>query len=209
MFQSTPANFTAGDAFEDGHEVVRVRGFNPRPPISQRATPLEVVEPAHDRLFQSTPANFTAGDAIVSYRPPSSRAFQSTPANFTAGDMRQVMTSCSSDCFNPRPPISQRATEGLRAVERAFLRFNPRPPISQRATHRICGFSTSNCSFQSTPANFTAGDLEELREELAELEVSIHARQFHSGRHLCTAVLRLTRHVSIHARQFHSGRRAR
>ena len=36
--------------------------------------------------------------------------------------------------------------------------------------------------FQSTPANFTAGDLEHAHESFFDLIVSIHARQFHSGR---------------------------
>ena len=38
-FQSTPANFTAGDRYRSLRSCARCSGFNPRPPISQRATP--------------------------------------------------------------------------------------------------------------------------------------------------------------------------
>ena len=62
MFQSTPANFTAGD---------RV--------IAEWMASL--------KLFQSTPANFTAGDLFqYSEGDCYTQQFQSTPANFTAGD---------------------------------------------------------------------------------------------------------------------------
>ena len=62
-------------------------------------------------------------------------------------------------------------------------------------------------AFQSTPANFTAGD--ELRTDWTASGrlVSIHARQFHSGRPPCAVVDAHPLIVSIHARQFHSGRR--
>ena len=38
------------------------------------------------------------------------------------------------------------------------------------------------CPFQSTPANFTAGDKRHTAFLEAQFSVSIHARQFHSGR---------------------------
>ena len=135
-------------------------------------------------MFQSTPANFTAGDGPVARLLRSPPPFQSTPANFTAGDCtacrRQIL---ARRCFNPRPPISQRATRCRRSSARRWRtrfnprppisqratpgrshevargrRFNPRPPISQRATGRARRHRSHCAEFQSTPANFTAGD---------------------------------------------------
>ena len=156
-FQSTPANFTAGDGprqpvARPGHRVsIHARQFHSGRRTSAPPLPLAPLS------FQSTPANFTAGDlrfhlqcpavALVSIHArqfhsgrlgssgATSRepAFQSTPANFTAGDARPATTAA-------RLPG-----------------FNPRPPISQRATHRGPG-------------------------RRADWAVSIHARQFHSGR---------------------------
>ena len=62
-FQSTPANFTAGDLT------------------------ISSVLPG-DWQFQSTPANFTAGDKMPWIKIINVQLFQSTPANFTAGDLR-------------------------------------------------------------------------------------------------------------------------
>ena len=107
--------------------------FNPRPPISQRATDHRVHAVPHRLVsiharqfhsgrqrrgdtwpsrirFQSTPANFTAGDEWHGDSQGSINPFQSTPANFTAGDDAQA---------------------GRLGME---------------------------AGFQSTPANFTAGD---------------------------------------------------
>ena len=63
MFQSTPANFTAGDQAEC-HQPDPERCFNPRPPISQRATCSIYGGTSAMGWFQSTPANFTAGDRL-------------------------------------------------------------------------------------------------------------------------------------------------
>ena len=89
LFQSTPANFTAGDhadavddrvaalvsiharQFHSGrpsslvHVIFNDARFNPRPPISQRATVDPVAVTSAVTTFQSTPANFTAGDPLV------------------------------------------------------------------------------------------------------------------------------------------------
>ena len=62
--------------------------------------------------FQSTPANFTAGDRTDAYLLAAGMAFQSTPANFTAGDGCKIIVRLWVMRFNPRPPISQRATWG-------------------------------------------------------------------------------------------------
>ena len=134
LFQSTPANFTAGDHRAARLAVARTC-FNPRPPISQRATANRLMTLLMSPPFQSTPANFTAGDArnCVSMRC-NSEPFQSTPANFTAGDAMDLI-------------------ENL--------------PVF---------------AFQSTPANFTAGDNWGPGAPRRRTSVSIHARQFHSGR---------------------------
>ena len=232
------------------------RGFNPRPPISQRATLAYDTTRPPGKEFQSTPANFTAGDAVaadgsraddlvsiharqfhsgrLSASASSSArlsAFQSTPANFTAGDRRRWPSwRWRPARFNPRPPISQRATrahpplrdagdvsiharqfhsgrpmpscdtstsmafqstpanftagDGTRyfTIWRDQIGFNPRPPISQRATLLLSSEVRAPLVFQSTPANFTAGDCAALAASMLPASVSIHARQFHSGR---------------------------
>ena len=182
-------------------------------------------------MFQSTPANFTAGDATMLGITDADIAFQSTPANFTAGDPCRAATPRHPWRFNPRPPISQRATgpgisqfgvtklvsiharqfhSGRRSCcrPRSARRscFNPRPPISQRATARRWPLRCCRHRFQSTPANFTAGDSSSPPGSRRCEGVSIHARQFHSGRLIDAAEWRARRWVSIHARQFHSGR---
>ena len=134
-------------------------------------------------MFQSTPANFTAGDADISTNHcDSDHGFQSTPANFTAGDAEDSSAVRSGASFNPRPPISQRATTTATPRPRPPRRFNPRPPISQRATSPAGRCRSRSSSFQSTPANFTAGDTGRERHNSSAIHVSIHARQFHSGR---------------------------
>ena len=90
----------------------------------------------------------------------------------------------------------------------ASTRFNPRPPISQRATSGIRAWRKAERMFQSTPANFTAGDYPVKTPDQPPRTVSIHARQFHSGRLLQARQAAGQTQVSIHARQFHSGRPA-
>ena len=181
LFQSTPANFTAGDAVDD------------------RVAAPEVAVSIHARQFHSGRRDRTDWAGIVAdvsiharqfhsgrRRRPSHifqrQAFQSTPANFTAGDAPGRTVRCAlpvsiharqfhsgrpnigsiathpTSSFNPRPPISQRATH--RRFDGRFPDwcFNPRPPISQRATVTV---------FPVTAVMAL---------------VSIHARQFHSGR---------------------------
>ena len=183
------------------------------------------------QAFQSTPTNFTVGNLLAVAACRGSRAFQSTPANFTAGDPRPAPTWCRRWCFNPRPPISQRAT-GIRSMDSAAddVSIHARQFHSGRLS-RPYRATRSGSWFQSTPANFTAGDPQQVSagtgcrcfnprppisqratrlrpSDPACREVSIHARQFHSGRRT------VVRHqpdrvpVSIHARQFHSGRPA-
>ena len=302
LFQSTPANFTAGDVLPGGASRV-IRSFNPRPPISQRATCTSTQRSQAPRPFQSTPANFTAGDAYLPYNHLDEQGFQSTPANFTAGDaaagvverghgqfqstpanftagdpitrsssspLREFQSTpanftagdsatahrsedremvsiharqfhsgrrrrrCGADRrdprFNPRPPISQRATASSIRPRPAWTRFNPRPPISQRATAPRPNMTRSRRvsiharqfhsgrpsaptmvlgmgAFQSTPANFTAGDASCRRD--APLGKSFNPRPPISQR-----ATRADQRgggggkVSIHARQFHSGRPA-
>ena len=156
-------------------------GFNPRPPISQRATGLRPAPRGCARCFNPRPPISQRATPQVGDSPAVIEQFQSTPANFTAGDHPRGWRCRARRCFNPRPPISQRATahDGRRLGVRG--RFNPRPPISQRATAARRAASVSSTQFQSTPANFTAGDLG-LGVIAHGVGVSIHARQFHSGR---------------------------
>ena len=132
-FQSTPANFTAGDACGQQHpgieDVVSIhaRQFHSGRLVDGLPAPAHRHVSIHARqfhsgrlqvikywegevAFQSTPANFTAGDppTITGRRPVA--LFQSTPANFTAGDGTAKWSVCNGIGFNPRPPISQRAT---------------------------------------------------------------------------------------------------
>ena len=157
-------------------------------------------------LFQSTPTNFMAGDAAPAHRADGrpgvsihahqfhggrrdahpvavgSDLFQSTPTNFMAGDSRMSAPARPTSRFNPRPPISWRATSPGRRSARMSSGFNPRPPISWRATGQ-----------QFQPGQPDA--------------VSIHAHQFHGGRRTRNSPPGAGRHVSIHAHQFHGGRR--
>ena len=193
-FQSTPANFTAGD-------------------------PCWAAVSAGLLEFQSTPANFTAGDFVASSisaprvapvsiharqfhsgRQPRPRAPAALPAvsiharQFHSGrHCHRWADGCPRRSFNPRPPISQRATGTKYSMAGAAAGFNPRPPISQRATCRSSACWPCCKPFQSTPANFTAGDLHRLHAGVQAEHVSIHARQFHSGR-------RAPLHARDHAR---------
>ena len=134
MFQSTPANFTAGDL-----------------EIAPRQ--LCILE------FQSTPANFTAGDRRGGVFTSRDEVFQSTPANFTAGDAQRRCPAAA------RRPVSIHARQ-----------FHSGRPEGWRV--QIC----PETKFQSTPANFTAGDQGRAGAARCRAAVSIHARQFHSGR---------------------------
>ena len=108
--------------------------------------------------FQSTPTNFMAGDACSSETGAWLLQFQSTPTNFMAGDTAELLMSLGCSSFNPRPPISWRATICSHDQRRCYhRRFNPRPPISWRATLK----------------NLT---------DSGGYAVSIHAHQFHGGR---------------------------
>ena len=138
-------------------------------------------------LFQSTPANFTAGDSPSGTRRSPASRFQSTPANFTAGDPGGLFRVRRPQRFNPRPPISQRATRRLvRRLGRAVVSIHARQFHSGRRSIRAS--SSMTWTFQSTPANFTAGDPEARAAHLRRQGVSIHARQFHSGRRLSAAI---------------------
>ena len=86
-------------------------------------------------------------------------------------------------------------------------RFNPRPPISWRATRVNGGYIVLNYMFQSTPTNFMAGDDDSTSVQRADAGVSIHAHQFHGGRPTAADDLPGLVDVSIHAHQFHGGRR--
>ena len=204
-FQSTPANFTAGDSPGRTARPGRDPGFNPRPPISQRATLSRCLQvqvagvsiharqfhsgrldydhqTLHAEKFQSTPANFTAGDAQSFGINPTEFQFQSTPANFTAGDQPTAGHSLVANSrFNPRPPISQRAT-AVADLAQAIRMFQSTPANFTAGDLDRSGGHSRKWLFQSTPANFTAGDQRVRAVVVVGLGVSIHARQFHSGR---------------------------
>ena len=110
-------------------------------------------------------------------------------------------------CFNPRPPISWRATRSR----------DKRNTIDTKVSihaHQFHGgrrwgpvYYSWYTVFQSTPTNFMAGDRREQRRCRACQQVSIHAHQFHGGRLVNRSHLSGSTGVSIHAHQFHGGRR--
>ena len=156
-FQSTPTNFMAGDA-EVCHDRVSARHrFQSTPTNFMAGDPADWRDCGTRSPFQSTPTNFMAGDPFRSWFIPNQQMFQSTPTNFMAGDppIQRGATACCG--FNPRPPISWRATASFGRVILDDARFNPRPPISWRATRGL---------WSCPPAR----------------PVSIHAHQFHGGR---------------------------
>ena len=254
-FQSTPANFTAGDRlqpgraggddgvsiharqFHSGRQVVAVGqraqlvvsiharqfhsgrhwpdatldllcgGFNPRPPISQRATAADWVAAVALARFQSTPANFTAGDARCR-----SGRWRRRRVSIHA---RQFHSGRRADAGLPRTghrvvSIHARQFHSGRRSGRASARstrrcFNPRPPISQRATP-VAGAGEGAIRVSIHARQFHSGRRHHLHHLQGDHHVSIHARQFHSGRRRDVRRPAVRIGVSIHARQFHSGR---
>ena len=207
LFQSTPANFTAGD---------------PSPlPAFFIAT-----------LFQSTPANFTAGDDAVPHdgqrlhavsihahqfhggrRPPRPGWPARQPVSIHAHQFhggRRLRPAPAHRCrasFNPRPPISWRATPWTQARRRRTAGFNPRPPISWRAT-AVLGAVGAAAELVSIHAHQFHGGRHRLdAEQRGVFRVSIHAHQFHGGRPAIPSTRSASPTVSIHAHQFHGGRR--
>ncbi|ACB33421.1 hypothetical protein Lcho_1152 [Leptothrix cholodnii SP-6] len=176
MFQSTPASFPASDAMGGAGCPAPLR-FNPRPPVSRRATRTGAGQVAvvgvvsiHARqfpgerlpsklginrldTFQSTPASFPASDDSEPVTQATCASFQSTPASFPASDVLASVVQMAITGFNPRPPVSRRAT----------LYCQPGSP---------------------------------------RLHVSIHARQFPGERLAHRHRLIDHMRVSIHARQF-------
>ena len=157
LFQYTPANFTAGDAARRRglHAIgvsIHARQFHSGRPVAGSTTAGGM------RQFQSTPANFTAGDADLFGAATAAHRFQSTPANFTAGDSPRPAVTRPTRCFNPRPPISQRATAGRQArAEGLLVSIHARQFHSGRPTVTP-SLARPHFQFQSTPANFPAGD---------------------------------------------------
>ena len=159
-----------------------------------------------------------------------SHLFQSTPTNFMAGDQESKGESSQNLSFNPRPPISWRATFAPTSLRPRCGRFNPRPPISWRATCTITGAARGGRRFNPRPPiSWRATRCRSGR--WRRRRVSIHAHQFHGGRPAgsraaaragacfnprppiswrATPPPRLVLDVSIvsiHAHQFHGGRR--
>ena len=109
------------------------QGFNPRPPISWRATdPASVHEAIQGVSIHAH--QFHGGRRSNSAKVPSSWMFQSTPTNFMAGD--GLVT----------PPVF--LTSEFQSTPTNFMAGDHRSRIMER----------SNSAFQSTPTNFMAGD---------------------------------------------------
>ena len=157
-FQSTPANFTAGDP-SSAPAAWSTASFNPRPPISQRAT---------------------VGDGNPRRRGPVSihaRQFHSGRRYPSQDWCQMVRVSIHARQFHSgRPALVWR-------LSAHGVRFNPRPPISQRATSGVDG--RCSCAGVSIHARqFHSGRLLRPLVGSKVKDVSIHARQFHSGRPL-------------------------
>ena len=181
MFQSTPANFTAGDPIRRTRRGHWSR-FNPRPPISQRATPprpgagLARAVSIHARQFHSGRLAQAIEDLPLPDVSIHARQFHSGRLQAAVQPGERDRVSIHARQFHSgRPPHAPRSGAAARC-------FNPRPPISQRATLLASCPHPEQEEFQSTPANFTAGDAGAGTAAADHGHVSIHARQFHSGR---------------------------
>ncbi|ACB33419.1 hypothetical protein Lcho_1150 [Leptothrix cholodnii SP-6] len=117
-FQSTPASFPASDAGRLPVHRVRDR-FQSTPASFPASDTAPRSTPSTSRWFQSTPASFPASDAVQTDEVFTLAKFQSTPASFPASDGAWLPTARRPVCFNPRPPVSRRAT--LRLVAELFL----------------------------------------------------------------------------------------
>ena len=187
LFQSTPTNFMAGDAGQqrpDHRAGVSIHAHQ------FHGGRLKLLPAVNQPGCVSIHAHqFHGGRHPVTLSSENLRLFQSTPTNFMAGDARVRPVRChAAGGFNPRPPISWRATRRCRARTASRPGFNPRPPISWRATTEQHGTPVVDVpQFQSTPTNFMAGDVISRAMSGAPVDVSIHAHQFHGGRPTCTA----------------------
>ena len=122
-----------------------------------------------------------------------------------AGDRRTARPRRWCNCFNPRPPISWRATSTSGASTWPRKRFNPRPPISWRATPTPPTCRLARCCFNPRPPiSWRATPLRLCGRR--STRVSIHAHQFHGGRPGGGSGAGHDLGVSIHAHQFHGGR---
>ena len=157
-FQSTPANFTAGDDDEWGQLArviivsIHARQFHSGRRISAGITDLAA-------MFQSTPANFTAGDQAPRGAEPARQLVSIHARQFHSGrpETGGLMRFSTCVSIHARQFHSGRRLRYSNATA-ATNGFNPRPPISQRATRPAPQCGAAPRRFQSTPANFTAGD---------------------------------------------------
>ena len=205
--------------------------FNPRPPISWRATQhAPVSTSSRDRFNPRPPISWRATDLLR--HTDRHTADVSIHAHQFHGGRRdqQGHVRRSSRCFNPRPPISWRATnlhrvciasfemfqstptnfmagDGARwRAGSAMSSFNPRPPISWRATLAACRGTSARASFNPRPPI-------SWRATLHPLAIPAQFRQFQStptnfmaGDARVSVVMMTATKVSIHAHQFHGGR---
>ena len=206
VFQSTPTNFMAGDGRVGATRHAHF-GFNPRPPISWRATRwLLLIVGRRDVSIHAH--QFHGGRHCVMGFIPAGMSFQSTPTNFMAGDGWRWRRRSGWRGFNPRPPISWRATSHQSGMCWCPACFNPRPPISWRATRCSGVVEDHHARFQSTPTNFMAGDPAVCCSSARLLSpFQSTPTNFMAGDQLQDHRLVLAQHVSIHAHQFHGGRR--
>ena len=125
--------------------------FNPRPPISQRATHRDreqcrrALVSIHARQFHSGRLRLIVSSTLPEAVSIHARQFHS--GRRPSGRRR----TRRAERFNPRPPISQRATAWRCAMAPSTQRFNPRPPISQRATRRTCAVLPASTCFNPRP----------------------------------------------------------
>ena len=134
--------------------------------------------------FQSVPTSFIASDRSVRRYFTSTSVFQFTPANFTAGDCGGPGQRCG------QAQVSIHARQFHSGRRRQLRRYVARASVSIHARQFHSGRRLQNNraavgdAFQSTPANFTAGDLLRRQAQHDRHRVSIHAHQFHGGRRL-------------------------
>ena len=134
-------------------------GFNPRPPISQRATICQraVYLNRHVSIHAH---QFHSGRLDRCLHCVATKLVSIHAHQFHSGRPRDAIPHTGSGAVSIHAHQFHSGRRPTSSTTPACkTRFNPRPPISQRAT-RSSGIAFSiACAFQSTPTNFTAGDV--------------------------------------------------
>ena len=156
-FQSTSAPIGADDS-PTRRRLLRRQRFNPRPPRSERTTPVSGIchgstpVSIHVRPDRSGRRRATAPSSRTTSRfnPRPPRSERTTTGTPTDGALTAVSIHVRPDRsgrradqrdlrverqrFNPRPPRSERTTSVRMLTRRCWAGFNPRPPRSERTT---------------------------------------------------------------------------